>query len=262
MGPFWMKPRDPLANLDQNKLAEIVLASAMTAATKPGEKAETTPARNRSCPIPTPSSLDGTKASADLYCGNLGTRATADELCSLLSNVGEVECCQVVVTQDAARGAGSRVRSRGFGFARFARLEDAAAAIVEAQAGRLLICGDRPLRVQWVDKLRPVWEDSSTARSGFVTSRQVDAHSSRGSPIAAAVKIQAIARGYLDRETAPLAAVANAVMQAVLCSPVKQRLRVDEERPPLVRRGQKLVLPKQRPEADFAPSGGFNFGSA
>ena len=240
MGPFLMKSRDPLANLDQNKLAEVVLASAMAAATESGKKAETTPARNRSCPIPSPSSLDGTKVTADLYCGNLGTRATADELCSLLSNVGEVECCQVVVTQDAARGAGSRVRSRGFGFARFARLEDAAAAIVEAQAGRLLICGDRPLRVQWVDKLRPVWEDSSTARTGFVTS----AHSSRGSPIAAAVKIQAIARGYLERETAPLAAVANAVMQAVLCSPVKQR------------------PPKQRPEVDFVPSGGFNFGAS
>ena len=83
-------------------------------------------------------------------------------------------------------------------------------------------------------------EDSSTARTGFVTS----AHSSRGSPIAAAVKIQAIARGYLERETAPLAAVANAVMQAVLCSPVKQR------------------PPKQRPEVDFVPSGGFNFGAS
>ena len=57
------------------------------------------------------------------------------------------------------RDSGRRARSgvarppRGFGFARFARLEDAAAAIVEAQAGRLLIGGDRPLRVQWVDKL-------------------------------------------------------------------------------------------------------------
>ena len=242
-----MRPCAPLAPLDQNKRVETVLACAMTAAKHPGTRADTTPRSSPKAVAPSspPSSLDGTKldgtkASADLYCGNLGTRATADELCSLLSTIGEVECCQVVVTQDAARGAGSRVRSRGFGFARFARLEDAAAAIVEAQAGRLLICGDRPLRVQWVDKLRPVWEDSSTARTGFVTS----AHSSRGSPIAAAVKIQAIARGYLERETAPLAAVANAVMQAVLCSPVKQR------------------PPKQRPEVDFVPSGGFNFGAS
>ena len=102
-----MRPCAPLAPLDQNKRVETVLACAMTAAKHPGTRADTTPRSSPKAVAPSspPSSLDGTKldgtkASADLYCGNLGTRATADELCSLLSTIGEVECCQVVVTRN------------------------------------------------------------------------------------------------------------------------------------------------------------------